>query len=85
MPLYYFHLRDGTDILLDPEGRELDSHEAIVAAALAEARGLLGAEVLKGQLSLDQMIEVEDEAGTVVHRLRFADALTIVWPTPQPG
>ncbi|KRC79122.1 DUF6894 family protein [Sphingomonas sp. Root241] len=85
MPLYYFHLRDGIDVLLDPEGRELDSHEAIVTATLVEARGLLGAEVRTGQLDLDQMIDVEDEAGAVVHRLRFADALTIVWPTPQPG
>ena len=81
MPLYYFHLRDGTDVLLDPEGRELDSHEAMVAATLTEARGVLGADIRDGQLSLDQAIDVADQAGKIVHCLCFADALTIIWPT----
>jgi len=84
MPLYYFHLRDGTDVLLDHEGRELEGHDAIVATTLAEARDMLSAEARAGRLCLDQVIDVEDQSGIVVHQLAFADALTIIWPTPLP-
>ena len=80
MSLYYFHLRDGADVLLDPEGRELDGGDAIADAALLEARGILSDDAQKGQLMLDQVIDVEDSAGRIVHRLQFADAIAISWP-----
>jgi hypothetical protein len=83
MAIYYFHLRDGSDVLLDPEGRELADMEAIIEAALHEARGILAADLQIGRLKLDQMIDVEDKVGEVVHRLRFADAVTIRWPEPH--
>ncbi|UZK67441.1 DUF6894 family protein [Sphingomonas sp. M1-B02] len=81
MSLYYFHLRDGTDIVLDPEGRELETKAAIVDTALHEARAILSEDARKGHLMLDQVIDVVDEAGAIVHRLHFIDALDIVWPS----
>lgn len=77
MPLYYFHLRDGDDVLLDPDGRVLDGAEAIARCALAEARALTGEEARGGRIRLDQRIEVEDADGAVVHRLFFDQAVEI--------
>lgn len=80
MARYYFHLVDGSDTLLDTEGRELDGAYAIAEAALAEARGILSAEVRTGELRLDQTLEIVDAARGVVHRLRFIDAVKVRWP-----
>jgi hypothetical protein len=80
MPLYYFHLRDGVDHLLDPEGSVLADPEAALARAIVTARSLISADALEGQLRLDLHIDVEDEAGTVIHRLPFAEAIEIVPP-----
>ena len=75
--LYYFHLLDGVDILLDPEGRNLDGLEAAKGVALREARMLISHEALAGAIDLNQRIEVKDASGAVVHRLEFADAVSI--------
>ena len=77
MPLYFFHLRDGEDILLDPDGRELEGPGAIALCALIEARALLGEEVRSGRIRLNQRIDVEDADGLVVHSLAFGDAIEI--------
>ncbi len=77
MPLYYFHLRDGVDVLLDPEGRYLEGQAAIESNALAAARSLISDDALGGHIGLQHHIDVEDEAGKVVHCLDFNDAVTI--------
>ena len=41
MALYYFHLCDGRDTLIDPDGRELEELDLIPAAALKEARAMI--------------------------------------------
>jgi hypothetical protein len=76
--LFFFHLRDGKDILLDPEGTELADIAAVQRAALQSARSILSAEVLDGRLPLDMHIDVEDANGTVIHRLPFPDAVEII-------
>lgn len=83
MSLLYFHLRDGHDILLDHEGRELDGRETIAATALIEARAIISDEAIAGRINLDQHIDVEDEQRNVVHCLRFADAIEIIPPIPE--
>ena len=80
MHRYFFHLRDGTDSILDPEGRLLEDQDAIARVALVEARGIIAEDARKGEILLNQRIDVEDEAGTLVHRLDFADAVRIVEP-----
>ena len=77
MPVYYFHLRDGDDVLLDPDGRELDGARAIARCALAEARALIGEEARDGRIRLDQRIDVEDAHGQVVYTLPFGRAVEI--------
>jgi hypothetical protein len=76
MALYYFHLCDGVDVLLDAEGRELAS-EMIPAAALAEARAIIAADAREGHIVLDQNIEVRDAAGATVHSIAFEDAVRV--------
>jgi hypothetical protein len=76
MTLYFFHLRNHADLLLDPEGRYLDEGN-IAAAALSEARAIIAADVRSGDVDLDQNIEVENSAGAVVHRISFDDAIKI--------
>jgi hypothetical protein len=77
MPVYYFHLRDGDDVLLDPDGRVLDDPGAIAESALAEARALISEEARLGRIRLDQHIDVEDADGRVVHRLPFDHAVQV--------
>lgn len=77
MTRYYFHLRDGRDILLDDEGVELADLAAARAQALRSARSILAAEVIEGKVPLYLRIDVEDGAGAIVHRLPFAEAVEI--------
>ena len=78
MARYYFHLRDGHDQLLDPDGTELPDQQAIEAAALRAARDMLSHELQAGRLDLRYRIDVEDEGGTVVHSLDLADAFETI-------
>lgn len=77
MPLYFFHLRDGTDTLIDAEGVELDTPAAARAMALLQARDIISHEALKGEINLRQRIDVVDSAGNLLVTLRFDDAVKI--------
>jgi hypothetical protein len=77
MPIYYFHLCNGGDVLLDPDGQMLVDMGAVIAMALREARAIIGADALQGKIGLGQRIEVENERGAIVHRLQFEDAVQV--------
>jgi hypothetical protein len=77
---YFFHLRDGVDLCLDQEGRELGTLKDISAAALKDARSIISEDVKSGYILLDRHIDVEDESGRVVHRLEFVASVSIVMP-----
>jgi hypothetical protein len=77
MPLYFMHLRDGKDEVLDPEGVEMPS-EAVAGVALLAARDCMAGDVKQGKLDLHYRIDVHDEDGNIVHTLSFADAIEIV-------
>ena len=78
MSLYYFHLCDGEDVLLDPDGRNFDSLDGIPEAALMEARSIIGDDAIQGVIKLAYHINVEDASGQVVHRLEFEDAVELI-------
>ena len=78
MTRYFFHLRDGDDQLLHPDGIEFADLEAIEAAALRAARDTLSHELQAGRLDLRYRIDVEDERGTVVHSIALADAFETI-------
>ena len=78
MALYYFHLCDGHEVVIDPEGQELADPKEIADCALKEARAMISQDALGGRIMLNQYIEVRDESGKLVHQLAFRDAVTIV-------
>ncbi|MBF7013802.1 hypothetical protein QUC32_03010 [Novosphingobium resinovorum] len=77
MPRFYFHLRDHTDSVIDPEGQELPDLQAAERVALEAARDTLSQEMKGGFLDLRYRIEVEDEAGTVIYSLQLKDSFAV--------
>jgi len=76
---YYLHLRDSTDETLDPEGLELLDLEAVKTAALAAARDLIANDIESdGVFDLRYRIDAEDDAGQLLYRLPFKDAVRII-------
>ena len=80
MPRYFLHLVDSAEVLLDPDGIDIPP-EAIERAALRAARDCMAGDVKNGRLDLRCRIDVQDEKGEVVHRLGFADAVDVLWPS----
>ena len=78
MPLYYFHLKDGVDTLIDAEGVELDGVEAARTSALLQARDIISHDAIQGTINLAQRIDVFDHADTLVCSLKFEDAVEIL-------
>jgi len=77
LALYFFHLCDGRDTLIDPDGREVGDAATIGAIAIKEARAMISQDALGGKISLDQFIEVRDEDGKLVHKMGFRDAVSV--------
>jgi hypothetical protein len=75
--LYFFHLTDGREALIDPDGREVADPDLIPEMALREARSMIGQDALVGRIDLRQYIEVRDASGKLVHQLAFRNAVTI--------
>jgi Domain of unknown function (DUF6894) len=76
MPRYFFHVRDGSDLLTDPDGQELDDLAAAHQEAVKTGRDLM-AECLRcdRSLGLDRAIVVADENGAIVSEVSFKAAL----------
>ena len=77
MALYFFHLCDGRDTLIDPDGREVSDRSTIGDIALKEARAMISQDALGGRISLDQFIEVRDGVGKLIHKMAFRDAVSV--------
>jgi hypothetical protein len=77
MPLYFMHLRDSSDEMLDPDGI-LMPKEAVPRAARLAARDCIAHDVRSGRLDLKYRIDVQNAEGEVVHPMQFADAVEIV-------
>jgi hypothetical protein len=77
MPLYFMHLRDSSDEVLDPDGVRMPA-EAVASAALFAARDCMAHDVRTGRLDFKYRIDVENEDGKIVHTRHFADAVDIL-------
>jgi hypothetical protein len=77
MLLYYVHLRDSSDEVLDLDGVRLPE-DAIPRAALFAARDCIAHDLRSGRLDLKYRIDVQNEVGEIVHTRHFADAVDIV-------
>ncbi len=78
MARYFLHLRDGTEELLDPDGREFASLAALRDAVLVTARDLLMGDVRDGLLDLRFRIDAEDDGGAIIYTLPFSYAVNII-------
>jgi hypothetical protein len=77
MTIFYLHVHTGNDVALDIEGIDRPDLAAATAEAIRGARSLMCSEVLLGELSLDQWIEIHAPAGHRLSTVEFADALFI--------
>lgn len=78
MTLYFMNLRDGTDEMLDPEGVEYESLEALRKAVLNAARDIMSGDMRAGVLDLRFRIDAENEEGMIVYTLPFKHAVSII-------
>jgi hypothetical protein len=77
LALYFFHLCDGHDTLIDPDGREVVDVATLSDIAIKEARAMISQDALGGRITLNQFIEVRDEAGKLIQQTAFRDAVSI--------
>ncbi|MGH1574145.1 DUF6894 family protein [Methylobacterium sp. P31] len=75
MPRYFFHTHIGGDVVVDPDGRELESPDAAWEAARVLALQLLQGADSDPEL-LKAVLFVADEAQEVVLELPLTEALT---------
>ena len=78
MSRYFLHLRDHTEEVLDPEGTELASMEALRAFVLNCVRDLISGDVKSGLVDFRFRLDAEDERGAIVHSLPFKNAFSII-------
>jgi hypothetical protein len=76
MLLYYLHIRDGTELLLDPEGSNLPNLEAARAEAIEGARQLISEAVRTGSpLHMQRAFQIDDADGHTLLSVPFTDAI----------
>jgi hypothetical protein len=76
--LYFMNLRDGTEELLDPEGREFPSLDALRKAVLETVRDLMSGDMRGGVIDFRFRVDAEDEDGVIVYSLPFKHAVNII-------
>jgi hypothetical protein len=78
MSRYFLHLRDGTEEILDPEGTEHATMEALRKFVLNSVRDLISGDVMNGLVDFRFRVDAEDEAGAIVYSLPFKHAFSII-------
>ena len=84
MPRYFMHLRDGSEELLDPEGVECDSLDALRKSVLVTARDLMAGDIHEGVLDFRFRIDAETTDGEIVYSLAFKHAVNIIPQAAEP-
>jgi hypothetical protein len=69
MTRYYFHIRDGWDVISDDEGMECSSWGAAWTEAYASADDMAAAATRDGLPWYAGAIEIADQAGNVLGRV----------------
>lgn len=77
MPRYYFHVRDGENLLKDEIGIELSSHEDAEEEARWAARDILVDRIKHGEPLDTRRFEVWDETGVPHFILPFKSVIDI--------
>jgi hypothetical protein len=77
MPIFYFHVCNGTGFVEDEEGRELADQVSARECAVEAARDIMTADLRRGELDLTSFIEVEDSGKRLLFTLTFGEAVQI--------
>ena len=77
MALYFLHLRDATNELLDLEGQEYATLSSLRTAVLATVRDLMMGDLRDGVLDFHSRLDAQDQSGKIVHTLPFSRAVSI--------
>jgi hypothetical protein len=77
MPTYYFHIRDGEQLIRDREGINLPSIVSAQGEAEAAAREILSAKVEAGEIIDGQEFEIQDASGNCVLSVPFRSVLRL--------
>jgi len=75
MGRFYFHLRDGAELIRDPEGADLRDAAEAKRMALLSARELLAEAIKSGKSRIPEAFVIADEAGRTLHVLPFVEVL----------
>jgi hypothetical protein len=78
MTRYFMNLRDGTEELLDPEGVEYESLDALRKAVLVTVRDVMCGDMARGLIDFRFRIDAEDSDGVIVYTLPFKHAVNII-------
>ena len=76
MSLYFFHIKEGDEVLHDEEGVDHPDLEAARAEAIESIRQIVGDAVMFGSpLRLDREMHVADDAGDTLLKLTFREVV----------
>ena len=76
MPRYFFDLYNEMNVR-DDEGQEFPDLETAKSQAVKQVRKLIGGLIVEnGRIDLLHHLKVRDEAGNIVHRVEFDDAVS---------
>ena len=75
---YFFHLRDGSDEMLDPDGRDFGDMDSLRTAVMKNARDVIAGDIQNGVVDLRFRIDAENDSGQVVYSLAFKHAFNII-------
>jgi hypothetical protein len=71
MPIYYFHVTEGSEVFPALEGVEHSDLAAVQKSAFEGASGLIAEAVKRGELAYHGSVDVDDRHGRRVLTLRF--------------
>jgi hypothetical protein len=75
MPRYYFNLRNGEEIIKDPQGLVLPNIRAAQKAARTEARELSASRVNAHRPIEDEAVEIADDRGATLDSFPLGEPL----------
>lgn len=78
MARFFMHLIDGSNELIDPEGKEFADLAALRRAVLHTARDLIRGDVGNGVIDFRFRIDAANDVGEIVYSLPFKHAVTII-------
>jgi hypothetical protein len=75
VPIYYFDLQKGDEIVEDDQGQDLADIEAAKLEGLASARELIADAAKKGILATRPVYRIRNESGDILATIPFKDTL----------